>query len=63
VFPIDRLGELAQAGRIGSVASRHISFAGNQPDVTLSTLSLDSGPAAASLLREDGVHVVLITGI
>lgn len=63
VFPIDRLGELARAGRIGSVASRHISFAGNQPDVTLSTLRLDSGPAAASLLREDGVHVALITGI
>jgi D-proline reductase (dithiol) PrdB len=63
VFPVDRLGELARAGRIGSVASRHISFAGNQPDVTLSTLRLDSGPAAAGLLREDGVHVVLITGI
>lgn len=63
VFPIDRLRELAQAGRIGSVASRHISFAGNQPDVTLSTLRLDSGPAAAKLLRNDGVQVTLITGI
>lgn len=63
VFPIDRLAELAAAGRIGSVASRHLSFAGNQPDLTLSTLRLDSGPAAAKLLRDDGVQVALITGV
>lgn len=63
VFPVDRLDELAAEGRIGAVASQHVAFAGNQPDVTLSTLRLDSGPAAARLLRDEGVHVALITGV
>jgi hypothetical protein len=30
---------------------------------TLSTIKLDSGPAAAALLREDGVDVVLLTPV
>lgn len=63
VLPIDRLNELAADGRIGSVGERHLSFAGNQHDLTLSTVRLDSGPAAAKLLRDDGVQVVLITGV
>jgi D-proline reductase (dithiol) PrdB len=63
ILPVDRLHELADAGRIGSVAPRHLSFAGNQPDGTLATLTLDSGPAAAAVLREDGVDVVLITPV
>jgi D-proline reductase (dithiol) PrdB len=62
VFPIDRLGELAAEGRIGSVASHHLSFAGNQRG-TLSTIKLDTGPAAADVLRGDGVDVVLLTGV
>ena len=63
VYPLDRLAELAAAGTIGSVAHRNLSFMGAQPDHTLSTIRLDSGPAAAALLREDGVDVVLLTPV
>jgi hypothetical protein len=61
VFPIDRLGELADAGRIGRVAERHLSYAGNQFE--LSGIRLDSGPAGAEFLRRDGVDVVLLTPV
>jgi D-proline reductase (dithiol) PrdB len=63
IFPVERLGELAEAGRIGSVAPRHLAFAGNQPDETLATIGLDSGPAAARALREDGVDIVMLTPV
>jgi D-proline reductase (dithiol) PrdB len=61
LFPIDRLEELAADGVIGGVAPRHLSFMGALHD-TLSTIRLDTGPAAAKLLRDDGVGVVLLTG-
>jgi len=63
VFPIDRLNEMAEEGIIGSVADTHVSFMGAQPDHTLETIRLDSGPAAAKALREDNVDVVLLTPI
>lgn len=63
VYPIDRLQELAANGTIGSVASTHISFMGAQPDHTLTTMRLDTGPAAAKILRDDGVDVVLLTPV
>lgn len=63
IFPVDRLNELAEEGRIGSAAPRHLAFAGNQQEETLTTMLLDSGPAAAALLSRDGVDVVLITPV
>lgn len=63
VLPVDRLAELAAAGTIGSVATNHLSFMGAQPDATFATLRLDTGPAAAKLLRDDGVDVVLLTPV
>jgi D-proline reductase (dithiol) PrdB len=63
VFPLDRLAELAAEGLIGSVGRRHLAFAGNQQHETLTAIALDSGPAAARLLREDGVDVVLLTPV
>ena len=63
VFPVDRLDEMAAAGTIGSVASNHLSFMGAQPDHVLETLRLDTGPAAAKLLRDDGVDVVLLSPV
>ena len=63
VFPIDRLYELAKGGIIGSVAKTHISFMGAQPDHTLETIRLDSGPAAAKLLQDDEVDLVLLTPV
>lgn len=63
VYPIDRLQELATRGTIGSVASTHLSFMGAQLDHTLATMRLDTGPAAARVLRDDGVDVVLLTPV
>ncbi len=62
VYPIDRLEELALRGVIGAVAPRHVSFAGNQPD-DVSTIRLDTGPAAAAELRRDGVDVAIFTPV
>lgn len=61
VFPLDRLDELSARGTIGRVADRHLSYAGNQFDV--SAVRLDSGPAGAELLKADGVDVVLLTPV
>ena len=36
---------------------------GAQLDHTLTTIRLDTGPAAARLLRDDGVDVVLLTPV
>ncbi|HEY5331899.1 MAG TPA: glycine/sarcosine/betaine reductase selenoprotein B family protein [Solirubrobacterales bacterium] len=62
ILPADRLDELAQDGTIGSVADQHISFQGGQGG-NLSTITLDSGPAAAAVLKADDVDVVLITPV
>ncbi len=59
VFPIDRLNEM---GRIGSLASRHLAFLGAQGE-SLTTILMDSGPAAAKVLLEDGVDVVILTPV
>ncbi len=42
---------------------RHISFMGAQFDATFSTILLDSGPAAAKVLLDDDVDVVLLTPV
>lgn len=60
-FPLDRLVEMEREGVIGAVAPRHLSFTG--PILELSTLRLDTGPAAAARLRDDGVDVVLLTPV
>lgn len=62
VFPIDRLHEMAGEGAIGNVAPHHLSFMGAQ-DETMTTIRMDTGPAAAKLLRSDGVDVVLLTPV
>jgi D-proline reductase (dithiol) PrdB len=63
VYPADRLAEMAAEGVIGSVNDRHISFMGAQIDATYSTMINDTGPAAAQLLLDDGVDVVLLTPV
>lgn len=62
VFPIDRLKEMVQEGLIGSLASRHVAFLGAQGE-SLSTMIMDTGPAAAKVLKEDGVDIVLLTPV
>lgn len=61
VFPLDRLDELAAQGTIGAVAPQHLSYAGNQFDLT--GIRLDSGPAGGRWLRQQGVDVVLLTPV
>ena len=61
-FPLDRLDEMAAAGEIERVADEHLSFLGAQ-DETMSTLRIDTGPAAARRLRAAGVTVVLVVPI
>lgn len=61
VYPIDRLQELADEGRIGKVSDVHLAYAGNQFDVA--GIRLDSGPEGAKLLKEAGVEVVLLTPV
>ncbi len=61
VFPIDRLLEMEAEGTIGKVAPRHLAFLGSTFE--LSTFLLDTGPAAARQLRDDGVDVVLLTPV
>lgn len=61
VMPLDRLDELAAAGTIGRVSDVHLSYAGNQFDV--SAMRLDSGPAGAKYLKQQGVDVVIFTPV
>jgi len=61
VIPLDRLDELAAEGKIGKVSDTHLSYAGNQFD--LSGVRMDSGPAGAKLLKDKGVDIVLFTPV
>ena len=61
MFPIDRLDEMAAAGRIGGVSDVHLAYAGNQFDVA--GIRLDSGPEGAKILSDAGVDVVLLTPV
>lgn len=60
-FPLDRLRELAAAGRIGSLNHRHLSFMGS---ITApGRLTRDTAPEAARRLAEDGVDAVLLVPV
>ena len=61
VIPLDRLDELEAQGKIGKVSDVHLSYAGNQFD--LSAMRMDSGPAGAKFMKERGVDVVLFTPV
>ena len=61
VFPLDRLDELAEQGVIGRVADKHLAYAGNQFD--LNAITIDSAPAGAKFLKEQGTDVVLLTPV
>ncbi len=60
-FPLDRLHELARAGTIGRSAARHLSFNGS---ITApQRLVRYTAPAAAELLRGDGVDAAVLVPI
>ncbi len=59
VFPLDRLRELAAAGRIGRVAPRHIGTMGHILGTEERRLVTETAPAIGRLLVDDGVDYVL----
>lgn len=60
-LPLDRLHELADAGTIGEVAPRHLSFMGS---ITApGRLVRDTAPAAAQLLVDDQVDIALLVPV
>lgn len=60
-FPLDRVRELAAAGRIGSVNRRHLSCMGSL--TAPGRFVRDSVPQAANWLAEDGVDVALLVPV
>jgi D-proline reductase (dithiol) PrdB len=60
-FPLDRVRELAAAGRIGSVNHRHLSCMGS---ITApGRLIKETAPPAVRKLVEDGVDVALLVPV
>lgn len=60
-LPTDRVAELAETGRIGSVNHRHLSFMGSM--TAPGRLIRDSAPQAARLLAGDGVDIALLVPV
>jgi D-proline reductase (dithiol) PrdB len=60
-FPLDRLRELEQSGRVGRVNRRHLSFMGSL--TATGVFVRETAPAAARLLAEDGVDVALLVPV
>ena len=60
-LPIDRVRELVERGRIGSVNTRHFSFRG--AILAPGRLMRDTAPVAARSLVEDGVDVALLVPV
>ena len=58
-FPIDRLPELVDQRKIGSLSDNYYSFMGALRDVT--GIIENSGPEVARRLKDEGVEVVLLT--
>ena len=58
-FPIDRLQELVDQKKIGSLSDNYYSFMGALRDV--SDIVENTGPEVARRLKDDGVEVVLLT--
>jgi len=60
-FPLDRLRELEQSGRVGRVNRRHLSFMGSL--TATGVFVRETAPAAARLLAEDDVDVALLVPV
>lgn len=61
VLPIDRLRELASAGRVGGVALRVYSLMGHVDGLHVRTLMQTTAPEIAHRLRADGADAVVLT--
>lgn len=60
-FPLDRLREMAEEGRVGEVAPRHLTMMGSltAPGRMVKT----TAPAAAAILVEDQVDLALLVPV
>ncbi|MBO6782046.1 MAG: selenoprotein B glycine/betaine/sarcosine/D-proline reductase [Alphaproteobacteria bacterium] len=58
-FPIDRLRELRDEGRIGSIADRHFSFMGATPPAAMEPVVRD----LAGILKSDAVDAALLVPV
>ena len=61
VFPLERLREFEQEGRIGHVADHHYGFMGHITGRHIPTLINESAPEVARSLKKADVDVVLLT--
>ncbi|MBW2274781.1 MAG: hypothetical protein JRG96_16055 [Deltaproteobacteria bacterium] len=61
-LPLDRLRELAAAGRVGEVAPSHYSIMGFQ-GADSSTLENESAPAIAEAMKSEEVDLALLTPV
>lgn len=61
VLPVDRLRELAAAGRVGGVAPRVYSLMGHVDGPHVRTLMETTAPEVARRLRADGAQAVVLT--
>jgi D-proline reductase (dithiol) PrdB len=59
VFPLDRLGELAAAGAIGSVAATHYSFMGATDPIQMEGYARE----VAGNLKQDKVDAVILSPV
>lgn len=60
-FPLDRVRELAERGRIGSVAPRHLSCMGSL--TAPGRMLRDEAPRAAEIFASDQVDVALLVPV
>jgi D-proline reductase (dithiol) PrdB len=60
-FPLERLRELVRAGRLGSLAPRHLSFMGSI--LAPGRLVRRTAPEAAARLASDGVDAALLVPV
>ncbi len=60
-FPLDRVRELAESGRVGSLTHTHISFMGSIP--APGRLVRDTAPEAARLLKDAGTDIALLVPV
>ncbi|MFC1770157.1 glycine/sarcosine/betaine reductase selenoprotein B family protein [Nitrospirota bacterium] len=61
VFPIDRLREFADEGRIGEVAPTHYGLMGHLMGKHIDTLLNETSPGIVKRLKEEAVDAVLLT--
>ena len=59
IMPLDRLGEMAQQGEIGSVADEHFAFLGSSDPATMESAARE----VAGRMREDKINTVFLVPV